>query len=742
MELFFRRISDSKLSQQVVKQGFILCLICFWGQELRAQNCATLYIITGVDGKIYSINVSTGSKTLVTTMTSGKENLAVGPNPTSTGTTVFTTSQTSNGATVYKTNATIGTILPASVSGLTANPATSSATVGYVYGISKTRQLIQASPAPAVNLGTITGDPIWTNGTISGDVFFDNTGNLLTIINFDASRYLYKIDIATLVATQQVQLSSALPLSFQGLAYLNNKIYAGEVYTTGVDPSKTYRVQLYEINPNTGQGTTGASITFGSTNIGVIDLSTCDFFVPPVPVDGPTCNQLFGIVATTQTIYRFDPTTLVATAISDGDQTNQHNMAYGPIPGNLTQNQFVTSPGNASGLIYKDVNHTGILSSTGYTWASPIGLGTDPATGIVWGVNAKDLTKWTGSGNGISVGVITGDAIWTSGTTCNDIAVDAGGNLYCLIFYGANTYLYRINPTTLVAKLVVQATGTFITNGTSTNANGLAYVGDFFYYSRINGANTDVWKLNAKTGASVSVGSIAGLNILDLGSCATVTNVPAEFAFNCAAPTGGLQEGKLFATGGSQTNILRVPITTTITGLATFTVTGTGITANPSAYEITVAQNALYVDIPIIYDGLGSTGTRALTIIATGAIITGTCAMTIPIDACSASTYSPLLSATAKTNSCPATTVDLSTLTASNKPEGTVVLTWHTGFPATTANKLSNVTALTDGTYYAAFYDSTNECYSGANGAAITAVTATVVFCCNTGSIRPPLNKN
>jgi hypothetical protein len=95
--------------------------------------------------------------------------------------------------------------------------------------------------------------------------------------------------------------------------------------------------------------------------------------------------------------------------------------------------------------------------------------------------------------------------------------------------------------------------------------------------------------------------------------------------------------------------------------------------------------------------------------------------------ACTAGTSAPALSATTKANVCPATTVDLSTITASNTPVGST-LTWHSGTPATTANKLSSITSLAAGTYYAAFFDAAANCYSN-SGAGTTAVIATVATC-------------
>jgi hypothetical protein len=48
---------------------------------------------------------------------------------------------------------------------------------------------------------------------------------------------------------------------------------------------------------------------------------------------------------------------------------------------------------------------------------------------------------------------------------------------------------------------------------------------------------------------------------------------------------------------------------------------------------------------------------------------------------------------------------------AANKPLNTT-LTWHTGAVPTNSNKIANVTALTAGTYYAAFFSASNNCYS------------------------------
>ena len=83
---------------------------------------------------------------------------------------------------------------------------------------------------------------------------------------------------------------------------------------------------------------------------------------------------------------------------------------------------------------------------------------------------------------------------------------------------------------------------------------------------------------------------------------------------------------------------------------------------------------------------------------------------------CNAGTTAPTLNSATNfasntyTIPCGSTTADLSTLTASNLP-ATTSLTWHTSATATNANKITG-TGLAIGTYYAAFWDSTNGCYS------------------------------
>ena len=109
---------------------------------------------------------------------------------------------------------------------------------------------------------------------------------------------------------------------------------------------------------------------------------------------------------------------------------------------------------------------------------------------------------------------------------------------------------------------------------------------------------------------------------------------------------------------------------------------------------------------------------------------------------CDAGLAAPALSSTTLTNTCPATKVNLTLLTPTNLPSGAAT-TWHSATPATDANKLLSPTAVGAGTYYAAFKDAINNCYSGSpSGTATTAVTVTIKSCNSPIVLAAPVVQN
>ncbi len=71
----------------------------------------------------------------------------------------------------------------------------------------------------------------------------------------------------------------------------------------------------------------------------------------------------------------------------------------------------------------------------------------------------------------------------------------------------------------------------------------------------------------------------------------------------------------------------------------------------------------------------------------------------------------PLNSISTTYNLCPGSDFNLTSLNPCNIPAGTNV-TWHTGTPASSSNKVVTPSAVGAGTYYVAFEDAANSCYS------------------------------
>lgn len=144
----------------------------------------------------------------------------------------------------------------------------------------------------------------------------------------------------------------------------------------------------------------------------------------------------------------------------------------------------------------------------------------------------------------------------------------------------------------------------------------------------------------------------------------------------------------------------------------------------------TAAQNGIYVYLATNNGSFATnpTFTNIATGFATGINASESSFIACGFIICNAGVKKPILSATTKTNVCPATTANLSTITATNKPSG-AVLTWHTATPANIGNKVPDSTMVLAGTYYAAFHDAVNGCFSG-NGDSTTAVTVTITSPC------------
>jgi uncharacterized repeat protein (TIGR01451 family)/uncharacterized delta-60 repeat protein len=78
---------------------------------------------------------------------------------------------------------------------------------------------------------------------------------------------------------------------------------------------------------------------------------------------------------------------------------------------------------------------------------------------------------------------------------------------------------------------------------------------------------------------------------------------------------------------------------------------------------------------------------------------------------CLAGNNAPTLSTNSITDACPATTINLTSITATNQPPNTT-LTWHSSNIANGTSLVNNPSSALPGTYYGAFYDAAHNCYS------------------------------
>jgi len=95
----------------------------------------------------------------------------------------------------------------------------------------------------------------------------------------------------------------------------------------------------------------------------------------------------------------------------------------------------------------------------------------------------------------------------------------------------------------------------------------------------------------------------------------------------------------------------------------------------------------------------------------------------------------PALSTSSLSNICPSYFADLSALTASNIQ--TSVLTCHTATPVDSSNLVSNSSAITAGTYHAAFNDEANGCNTY-DFSESDSVSVSISPCCEAGN-QPPI---
>ncbi|WP_379964588.1 hypothetical protein [Epilithonimonas sp. UC225_85] len=272
---------------------YILVFVLLSSGMLFSQTADRLYLSLESTGRIYDITALsatpataialptpvTGSPNFSTTSADRASNIAVGydvPGGNSANL-VYINSDNAAGSSLYKNGTIInGVTLPVQIGGYATNNVPGPY-FGNVYGFSSgSKILYPVYPAgPAV---TITGDTEWTNGTTVGtDTFFDYQNNIYMFIDNTVAgtttRYLYKISIATGVATKAVTISgvAASVTSIQGMAYLQGYVYIA----TSVNPNTitVRRINIFD-------GTSSLVATYTGGGFLNLDLGTVPYYVP------------------------------------------------------------------------------------------------------------------------------------------------------------------------------------------------------------------------------------------------------------------------------------------------------------------------------------------------------------------------------------------------------------------------------------------------------------------------------
>jgi len=276
------------------KFNLLVLLLAFFCMPhlFRSQQADRLYLSFAATGRVYDITGITGTVSLPAPIATPApasavdiSNLAVGydnpgGNP---GSIVFIHSDIAANAPIYKNGVAMTPPVTGpnvQIGGIGTNnvPGTY---FGRVYGFqSSTKTLYPIYPSGAIV--PITGDADWNAGATFGtDTFFDYENNIYTFLNNsgNTARYLYKIAIATGVATKASQITgpAATVAGIRGMAYLNGLVYTATL--TGVSGGTTNTIQINSINIATGVSAAVATINVGS-NFGNLDLASVPYYVP------------------------------------------------------------------------------------------------------------------------------------------------------------------------------------------------------------------------------------------------------------------------------------------------------------------------------------------------------------------------------------------------------------------------------------------------------------------------------
>lgn len=328
--------------------------------------------------------------------------------------------------------------------------------------------------------------------------------------------------------------------------------------------------------------------------------------------------------------------TLITTPNSSGTPRNISNLAvgYDQPGGNPSTLVFINSNIAAGSTLYK--NGTAI-SGTTIPGVEIGGIATNnvpgPYFGNVYGFQSNTKTIYPIYPSGTAIPITSTDTDWNNGTTFGtDTFFDYQNNIYTFINNGSNRYLFKISIATGVAEKAISApisgSASFANLPTSRGIQGMAYLQGFVYIASVNETNNniEIRRINIFDGTSILAATYTSPSYSNLDLATVPYYVP--FTLTCSgitqSPTTPFVEG--VASNGER--VLNIPITN-VYGPGTYTINITGANFNSSS-TVNITSSTTSINVPLVYDGGGSSGTRTLSVNLNGS--TTACSVNVLVD--------------------------------------------------------------------------------------------------------------
>lgn len=315
------------------------------------------------------------------------------------------------------------------------------------------------------------------------------------------------------------------------------------------------------------------------------------------------------------------PPPVTTPGVPGGTAANASNLAVGyDVPGGSPSSLVFLQSNNVAGAtIYK--NGTAVTGTVMPSVAiGGIATNNVPGTyfGNVYGFQSGTKSLYPIYPSGAAVSITSTDTDWINGTTFGtDTFFDYQNNIYTFINNGSNRYLFKISIATGVAEKAISApisgSASFADLPTAWGIQGMAYLQGYVYVATtVNGAGTIVIRrINMFDGVSTTVATYTVSSFSNLDLATVPYYVP--FTLTC----NGISQSSTtipFVEGVASNGVrsLNIPITN-VYGPGTYTINIIGENFNSSS-TVNITSSTTSINVPLVYDGGGSSGTRTLSV--------------------------------------------------------------------------------------------------------------------------------